>query len=164
MSEQIVRSIKIDSSTVVEEYFTPPVNGWNEHGRRVVRAGKVVWDDKHGTRAATPEEVDWENRVKQVPDAVLYPVERQTATVRFDGMVFGCSDVQRHGRRWIAVGTQSRTYTNRGRNLGAFILDRYSPNYEGTYTPTVGVYEWIGAGEKITPEMRQAIAARVAKL
>jgi hypothetical protein len=83
---------------------------------------------------------------------VLYPVERQTATVRFDGMVFGCSAVQRHGNRWIAVGTQSRTYTNRGRNLGAFILDRYSPNYEGTYTPTVGVYEWIGAGERITPE------------
>ena len=107
---------------------------------------------------------DWENRVKQVPDAVLYPVERQTATVRFDGMVFGCSDVQRHGNRWIAVGTQSRTYTNRGRNLGAFVLDRYSPNYEGTYTPTVGVYEWIGAGERITPSMRQAIATRVAKL
>jgi len=162
MSEQIVKSTQIDSSTVVEEYFThPSVNGWNEHGRRVVRAGKVVWDDKHGTRAATPEEVDWGNGVKQPPESVLHQVEQVSATVRFDGMVFGCSDVQRHGNRWIAIGTQSRSKANRGRNLGAFVLERYSQNYKGTYTPTVGVYEWVDAGVKITPEMRRAIAAKL---
>lgn len=164
MSEKIVKTTRIDSSTTVEEYFTPPVNGWNEHGRRVVRDGRVVWDDQHGTRAATPEGVDWENGVKQVPDAVLHQVEQVSATVRFDGMIFGCSNVQRIAGRWIACGTQSRSKAGRGRNLGAFVLERYSPNYRGTYTPTVGVYEWVGAGEKITPEMRQAIAAKVANL
>ena len=164
MSEKIVKTTRIDFSTTVEEYFTPPVNGWNEHGRRVIRNGKVVWDDQHGTRAATPEEVDWVNGVKQVPDAVLYPVVRDMATVRFNGMIFGCSEVVHTDGRWIACGTQSRSKAGRGRNVGAFVLERYSPNYKGTYTPTVGVYEWVSADEKITPTMRQAIITKVANL
>lgn len=93
--------------------------------------------------AEDPSTIDW-SVFEDPPEVWRKPNDR--CIVHFDGAVFNCT-VKKVGSKWIATGTQGRLYTNRGYNIGAFVLERYSPNYQGKYHPTIGEVVWISAGK-----------------